>query len=115
VGGARGGRGADGPLSSRRVVPHARDIARLVLEVAARCEAWEKRQGFGADEEVSPEEDDSLSLQQQVSVGGTVAVEACSSEGCARGGRLSPARFETRRIARLSGPRASLPRVRWPS
>ena len=69
-------RGADGRLSFRRVIPHTVDIERLVLEIAARCAAWLERQGLRADEEVHPDEDDSLSLLQQASVGGTVAVGA---------------------------------------
>ena len=34
-GAGRGGRGADTPLSFRRVFPHTVDIERLVLEIAS--------------------------------------------------------------------------------
>jgi len=92
-------RGADGRLSFRRVVPHTVDIERLVLEIAEGCEAWLERQGFGADAEVDPEEDDSLSLLQQASVGGYVAVGARARRQVRR----------VRRVQTLGGRQVALP------
>jgi len=89
-------RGADGALSFKRVIPHTADVEHLVGEIADACEAWLDRHGFGANEEGDVDEDDSLALLQQASVGGYVAVGP-------RAGR------RVRRVQKLGGREVALP------
>ena len=78
-------RGPDGELHFRHVVPHTDDVERMVVEIAERCEALLAERGSGPDDEVQVDEDDSLALLQQASLGGLVA-EQVSPVQRARGG-----------------------------
>ena len=97
-------RGASGRLSFRRVVPHTEDIEQLAVEIAERCEARSDCRGDGPDDQVDPEEDDSQSLRQQASLGGTDAV----------GGTVAVGEASWRRHVVAPGPDPEPPAARAP-
>ncbi len=65
----------DGRLTFRHVVPHTEDVEHLVVAIAAACEAWLSKQGFGAEDEGS-EEGDAQAVIQQASLLGQAALGA---------------------------------------
>ena len=89
-------RGPDGELHFRPVVPHTAGVERMVVDIAERCEALLAERGFGPDVEVEVDEDDSLALLQQASLGGLVAVGP-------------GARRQVRRVQTLGGRTMALP------
>ena len=107
-------RGANDRLSFHRVVPHTEDIEQLVGVIAETCEAWLARQGYGVDAEINAEEDDSLTLLQQASVAGYVAVGPRAQKPVRRvqmlGGRE---RWRCRRGPRPATGTTCTPGCRW--
>jgi hypothetical protein len=66
-------RGSDGHLKFRPVVPHTTDVEQLVVAIAAACEDWLSRQGFGPEDE-GDDDDDAQAMIQQAALAGQAAL-----------------------------------------
>jgi len=61
--------GPDGHLKFRPVVPHTTDVEQLVVAIAAACEDWLSRQGFGPEDEGGDDDDAQAVIQQAALLG----------------------------------------------
>ena len=56
-------------------MPHTEDIERLVVRIAEACDAWQARQGFGAEDEADDADaDDAQAVIQHASLLGPAAL-----------------------------------------
>ena len=80
----------------RPVTPHTSDVEKLVVEVAAACEAWLSKEGHGLDDEDLDPDDDGLGVFHAAAAAGYSAV------------RNSPTRV-ARRVQVVGGKERKLP------
>jgi len=78
-------RGADGALRFFPWAPSTADIEGLVTEIGEACEAWLAREGFAADSEDTPEEEDDVQgVLQLASLTGTHTLGPRARKGVRR-------------------------------